>query len=340
MTKIDNILEKTDRNTLIDSLKGFAIFLVCWGHSIQFLKKDLNSFFDNPVFILIYSFHMPLFMMISGYLFFYSIKKNSLIWVASKRLLQLIIPSVSWFIFESLVIGRDINIPNVKYGAVFPFWFLSALFVACIVMAISNSTCKDKPWMVFALIFFASLFLGDSWNMDRTKFLAPYFLLGFCAHYCMSFIERSKHWIGCISSIIWVAMLFLWDKELYIYITKMTFQGVEFWHQFYVVIFRYAIGFFGAVSAIYLYSYTLSLRGFSLVASYIGGFTLPIYIISTLTLSRIAGFFDVGNHINNKVIYNLLVTPLFASLIIFFCISIAVVLKKTSLTRFLFLGGR
>lgn len=340
MTKTNDMLKQNNRNLAIDSLKGFAIFLVCWGHSIQFLKKDANSFFDNPLFILIYSFHMPLFMMISGYLFFYSLRKDSLIGITRRRLFQLIVPSVSWFILESLLINRDINIPNIKYGAVFPFWFLSSLFMACITMAISKFILKDSPWVFFILIFLTSLFFGDSWNMDRTKFLAPYFLLGFCAHYFMGLIERNRHWIGCISSMAWVVMLLFWDKEFYIYITKMTFHGVEFWHQFYVVVYRYAIGFFGSVSAIYLYSYTVSLRRFSLVAAYIGGYTLPIYIISTLTLWRIAGFIDVGHYLNNKIIYNLLATTLFASLIVIFCISIAAVLKKTSLTRFLFLGGR
>ncbi len=340
MAITDKFMKNNERITIIDSLKGFAIFLVCWGHSIQFLDKRGDSFFNNPFFVFIYSFHMPLFMMISGYLFFYSLRRSNPVISSWKKLLQLILPSVSWFILESIIVNRDINIPNIKYGAVFPFWFLSSLFLSCVAMAISYAISKNRPWAIFLILFLSSLFLDDSWNMDRTKFLAPYFLMGFCAHYLTEMIASYKHRLGLISLATWFAMLLFWDKSFYIYITKMSFHGVEFWHQLYIVVYRYAIGFFGSISAIYLYSYTSSLRSFSLLASYVGRFTLPIYIISTLTLSRISGFLDIGRYFNNKVVYNLLATPLFASLIIIICISAAVVLKKTSLTRLLFLGGR
>lgn len=68
------------RDTTLDFAKGFLIILVVLGHSIQFsLGPDWlesKQFFDNVVFKTIYSFHMPLFMLISGYLFYYSNKKN------------------------------------------------------------------------------------------------------------------------------------------------------------------------------------------------------------------------------------------------------------------------
>ena len=55
----------------IDFVKGIAIFLMLWGHCIQFCAVGDFDFFENWVFKLIYSFHMPLFMLVSGYLFFY-----------------------------------------------------------------------------------------------------------------------------------------------------------------------------------------------------------------------------------------------------------------------------
>ena len=54
------------RNNIIDSPKGFAILLMVFGHLIQFTSID-NSYLSNPIYIFIYSFHMPLFMMISGF---------------------------------------------------------------------------------------------------------------------------------------------------------------------------------------------------------------------------------------------------------------------------------
>lgn len=51
------------RNSFIDFLRGIAIFLVLWGHSIQKLSQGSNiDFFNDKIFIWIYSLHMPLFM--------------------------------------------------------------------------------------------------------------------------------------------------------------------------------------------------------------------------------------------------------------------------------------
>ena len=59
-------MEKQARIKYWDLLKGIAIFLVVWGHTIQYGGSG-SIFFDNKAFIFIYSFHMPLFLLISGY---------------------------------------------------------------------------------------------------------------------------------------------------------------------------------------------------------------------------------------------------------------------------------
>ena len=68
------------RNINIDLSKGILIILVVLGHSIQYAigSEWLTSqkFYDDIIFRAIYSYHMPLFMMISGYLFYNSNKKN------------------------------------------------------------------------------------------------------------------------------------------------------------------------------------------------------------------------------------------------------------------------
>lgn len=88
-----------NRINLLDYLKGFAILLVVFGHSIQFgsgvsyLKQEL--FFENIYFKIIYSFHMPLFMLISGFLFYRNKNKNFKDILISKTKL-LVIPIFTW----------------------------------------------------------------------------------------------------------------------------------------------------------------------------------------------------------------------------------------------------
>ena len=46
-------------------LKGFAIIMVIAGHAVQYLIS--GHYYDKEVYRLIYSFHMPLFMAITGF---------------------------------------------------------------------------------------------------------------------------------------------------------------------------------------------------------------------------------------------------------------------------------
>ena len=69
------------RSKLIDNLKGIGITLVVIGHCIQYGSGNIflqnNLFYTNILFRFIYSFHMPFFMLISGYLFYNSTQKHS-----------------------------------------------------------------------------------------------------------------------------------------------------------------------------------------------------------------------------------------------------------------------
>ena len=50
------------RNSTIDGIKGFLILCVVVGHILT------GSLDENPIRYIIYSFHMPCFFYISGYL--------------------------------------------------------------------------------------------------------------------------------------------------------------------------------------------------------------------------------------------------------------------------------
>lgn len=117
-------MEKKERLYFMDLLKLFAIFCVCYGHCVQHFLTGVPS--ENAVFRIIYSFHMPLFMVITGY-FCYTEKYISLWSATRKKLRQLILPGVSFTLTISLINGFPDAFRRIDY--LFPFWFLNCAFI-------------------------------------------------------------------------------------------------------------------------------------------------------------------------------------------------------------------
>lgn len=101
-------MENEKRSHYIDVLKTILIFMVVLGHCIQYGSGEsfLSNleFYECPVFKTIYTFHMPAFMIISGYLFFMSCKRHSNKELLLSRIRSLLIPNLVWCVLLSTVI--------------------------------------------------------------------------------------------------------------------------------------------------------------------------------------------------------------------------------------------
>lgn len=85
---------KGKRNPGFDVVKLIAIFLVLWGHCVQSMLS--SDPYKDMVYIYIYSFHMPLFMILSGYFSFNSLNSKIMLKGIINRFKQLIIPTLFW----------------------------------------------------------------------------------------------------------------------------------------------------------------------------------------------------------------------------------------------------
>lgn len=126
----------------IDICKGCGIILVILGHIYS----------DNVLRIWIYSFHMPLFFFVSGYI---KGKRKKVIGY-KKRVISLLVPYIEFFLFQLifyLLIEKAYHAFSMG-----PIWFLLALFgVECITENVLLHTNKIKFGIAcFLIIHFVS----------------------------------------------------------------------------------------------------------------------------------------------------------------------------------------
>lgn len=139
----------------IDVAKGIGILCVVAGHAINQLNPENTTFLLSTIRNVIYSFHMPLFFLLSGFLLNYSLIPREFI---QKKITRLVIPYffsylvISVFLFVSYIL---IQVPDsfsafhyflgMLYGTLSafvtqtatdifnPLWFLPALFCALLI---------------------------------------------------------------------------------------------------------------------------------------------------------------------------------------------------------------
>jgi fucose 4-O-acetylase-like acetyltransferase len=180
------------RNEFVDYLKGWLILLVVWGHAIQYLAYQDAQFWSDPIFRLIYIFHMPLFMAVSGYVGFGAIQRLAVPAYASRRIRQVLAPILGWAIVFRLLLalpgwllagapapaawfiklGHDL-----QFESWLRFWFLWAVFLAAMITAVLRAARLDR-WPAFLFVTIASLFLPDEANLGLIKSVLPFYFLG------------------------------------------------------------------------------------------------------------------------------------------------------------------
>ena len=119
----------TVRYTWADSLKGVLIVLVIIAHCIaQIIGNDAAN--NNYWWCLIYSFHMPAFMAVSGYLTYRpNVAGQIKVWSSvSRRFQQLLIPFLVWSGVYFAIRGSIASYANCILMPNTTFWFLWALF--------------------------------------------------------------------------------------------------------------------------------------------------------------------------------------------------------------------
>lgn len=166
------------RNAFLDNAKVLLIFLVVFGHMIQPLTEASPKI--NTLYLWIYTFHMPAFILLSGFFAKGSGNIKYIMNLAKKLLLP-------YLIFQILYSGYYFFIGNEGWqsGIFYPhwsLWFLFSLFSWHILLCWFK---KIPAWAGLSITLLIGLVIGyfgevgSEFSLSRTFVFFPFFLAGY-----------------------------------------------------------------------------------------------------------------------------------------------------------------
>lgn len=306
------------REKFPDLIKGVAIILVVAGHCIQsgcgVQYSSGDAYWENYLFKFIYGFHMPLFAMVSGYLFYFSICKRNLLQIIYQRILSIGIPILTWCGMILIVeyrgeafggVASFLSYYRVVMGS--SLWFLWAL-LGCSFLIIGTRFFLRDSLIAYIAFLIISPFITDAHYLGAVKFLYPFFLFGYlinryqiCNVMRVEFWERKKLTLMLLI-VIYAFILLVFHHDTYFYTSGITILGKEdIYYQLWNDLVRLIAGVVGCFAAIGCMA--LLRRGGRMCLrivdglAMVGQYTMGIYIINVQTqpiLSKITSDMSYG----------------------------------------------
>ncbi len=248
---------RQERISYYDNLKFILILLVVVGHVIG-CQLDIN--YMNGIYLFIYTFHMPLFIFITGFLAKKLEDKNGnfrLYKVINYILLYLIF-KISLFSFSKFILHQDIELYIFTEGEA-PWYILACAIWLSFTYLVKN--VKPKYMLIFSIVFALIIgydyFVSDVFALSRTIVFYPFFLLGFYIskeklNKFVEIIHQRKYQIIsiiCLSTLFVIMIMFasnidfiknfFFSKTPYYFI--IPFEGYLFYPLFRLLFFVIAI---------------------------------------------------------------------------------------------------
>lgn len=272
------------RNYTIDILRGIAAIAVLLGHAIQRgIGINGGNYFGNYIFKIIYTFHMPLFMILSGYTLQKFTKKYDCK-LLIKKIRRLLIPTIIWSYLIWYV--RNIHFVGIKEFIPFPnnfleytkmlishpdyvIWFLYVLLIYNIIFIIQKKLIKDNEQtnIIITMLIYLILNLIPTQNYGINNIIKyyPIFSLGF--YLKPEYIK--KH-----------GMIFILALLI-----PYTFMLIEYQETFLFNYFVYYLISLIAIAIIYQVAIRIKIKPLINILCLFGKYSLEIYLCQCLCLN-------------------------------------------------------
>lgn len=203
-----------------DVCKFIAMFAVTMGHCSQAISGEQYSNILGGTGLLV-AFHMPLFMLLSGWFLNFDKVRNSNVWTFLKgKALRLMLPSIAWCLIYNAL---GLRMPSF-HTLLFFYWFLMALFLCQVVILFVAKLIKNNTLACFACVLLSLLFFQD--DLSRVNFMMPFIIIGYSIR---KVVENRKY----TNSVLWmqlvisIALSFYWSNEYTVYEQPFIFTEIN-----------------------------------------------------------------------------------------------------------------
>ena len=314
----------------LDSIKGVLIILVIIGHAIQFCIPDYEQ---NFCFRFIYSFHMPWFFFVSGYLANRGYYNSSVI---GKRACQLLIPFIVWAFFAPLLQTDSIDIDKRLQVLIYPdkgLWFLYNLFVYSAIFNIAEFL--EEKYRIrhivtvgaVVIILYVLMFLFHTkFNCSQLCYHIIFYGIGYYYKWLQSTcVKYNSHILNCLFGVVFALTVPFW-----------TTNGEPLFYQYinlggtFSYLYRYGVQVVGM-----LFFYNLGERYLNRslpILQKMGISTLGIYAVQFTILRYLVEFIPIELVLSKIIVVSIIAIPLS-----YFAV---VLIRKVKYVRLLLIGEK
>ena len=336
-----------ERLLYIDALRGFAMYLVCIGHFLNhsgYAQGNLTNF--------IYSFHMPLFMAISGFVTAYTVdssvnldekiskKVQSFCLYCWKKFRTVLLPYLMWcliatpFFFKTYPYNVDVEkIFDTIFISYNGLWFFPCLFglLVCFgLFVLLKKICKKDHFLfdlflsVIPALFVVCIYLAT--HLPLFKGILSYYLpfavgvaMGMGGAFYKVVIMNRKISDVCLIVLVLLSGYYMSEPKAFIGQSARMICGIA------------AIPFF----FYFFYNYVKNQK-ITEWLSIVGKNTLIIYILHSWWLGSLWNLESWHLGLWSQI----LIYPIYVTLMIVPIIALAYIIDKNTVLRYLLLGKK
>lgn len=284
----------------IDYAKGIGIILVVLGHVIKGLitVKLVDPTFAFYSVNFLYSFHMPLFFMLSGYFFLPSFLRRDNKSFMINKVKTILYPFVIWSLLQTsieVLLSRYTNnheTPDVILTCLYQprsiFWFLFALFFINLFLTVVYNISKKHAILISIIIWIIYINLPVTFgSFDKTFIHLLYFVVGIILYKNESLRQMilDKAYFFIISAVVFSISLYFFYSYPHDTWFNLLFPQLS-----------------GSFFVIYI-SQRLAKKSYLKFLEYLGVNSLIIYLQHLLTGNGVRIILHKVFHIDNTVIH-------------------------------------